>query len=85
MPSTVLSTVSSSEIFTQTSEKVLYLDVSITKNIFCCKVSTIFSLKSEELFLTKRNRLRVHIENATVSLHRQKNAVFYASITNYTP
>ena len=62
-------------------KEVLYLYVGITFFFFFCKTSTFFVIKSEELFLIKRNSF----ENATVQLHRQKNAVlFYASLRNYT-
>ena len=94
MLSITLSPVSSSEIFTETrdslelldsSKEVLDLNVGIAKKHSCCKTSTFFGIKSEELFFPKRNRLCVRIEKATASLNREKNAVlFHASLTNYT-
>ena len=52
--------VSSTEIFTQTR----YLLELERKR----KTSTFFGIKSEELLLSKRNRLRMHIENACYGL-----------------
>ena len=52
----VLSTVSSSEIFTQTKDQ---LELPQRK-----KVKPFFGIKSEKLFFLKRNRLHVRIENA---------------------
>ena len=38
------------------------------------------------VFFPKRNNLSMSIENATISLRRQRNTVlFYESQTNYTP
>ena len=39
------------------------------------KPSTFFDTKSKELFLLKRNKLCMHIENTTVSLRRQIHSV----------
>ena len=72
--SIVYSTLSSSKIFTQTRDSLENLQ-RIKKRLL--------GIKSEELFLPKRNRVRVHIKNATVSLRMLKNAVlFYGSRTN---
>ena len=40
-------------------------------------MSNFLGIKSQELFLAKRNSLSMRIENATVSLRRQENAVVF--------
>ena len=81
-----LRNIHSDERFIGTPKEVLYLDVGIAKKIqICGKMSTFFGIKSQEMFLPKCNRLRMHIENATVLLRREKNVVFiYANLKNYT-
>ena len=82
MPCTVLSTVSSTEIFTYEKfigappKEVLYLYISITKMYFAVNLKNGFCRSAIEI--------RMRIENVTIPLRRQKYAeLIYASLTNY--
>ena len=67
-------------------KEVLYLDVGIAKKCFCCKTSTFFGIKSEELFLPKQNWNMHAYWKCYSSVTQEKHAVLiYASLTNYTP
>ena len=55
--------------------KAMACPIAVLLQHFYCKKSTIFGIKSEELFVPTR----IFIENATVSL-----VLFYANRRNYT-
>ena len=82
----VLFLLSSSGIFSQLiiapQKEVLYLDVGIAK-YFCCKTSTFFGIKSEDLFLPKRNTLCVLLKMLQFRMQAKNTVVFYARLTNY--